>query len=229
MTFDIYALENWETRWQDWDIALQDYTPDLIELFEQSPEGKAHDEKYQHVGWSYHLVNLGFTYQEVPITQMNEDDIEATLLRHFPRKISLSSPDDVDDVIPELIAFWTFLKREYDLVNADGAIAYLQQLAPKRFKAAMNNPANFGMARSFLQGGLQSGFDMTTQEGLDAYATHYNASIVAQDDFGMRLLESEPSNPPQGFASQAKKKSKNKRRNALAKAARKRNRKKNKW
>jgi len=92
MAFDIYALENWETHWDDWDVALREYAPDLIELFEQSPEGKAHDEKYHHVGWSYRLVDLGFTYQEGPITQMDEDDMEATLFQHFPRKVSLSSP-----------------------------------------------------------------------------------------------------------------------------------------
>ena len=227
MTFDIYALENWETHWSDWDIAIREYTPDLIELFEQSPEGKAHEEKYQYLSWSYRLVDLGFTYQEVPITQMDEDDIKATLFWHFPRKISLSSPDDADDVIPELVAFWQFLKREYDLVNAEDAIAYLQKLNPKRFKAEMNNPANFGMARSFLQGGLSSGFDMTSQAGADAYMEHYNASLNAQNALEMLQSEAEPSNP-QGFASQTKKKAKNKRRNVLAKAARKRNRKKNK-
>jgi len=127
-----------------------------------------------------------------------------------------------------LIAFWQFLKREYGLANADDAIAYLQKLDPDHFIAEMNNPANFGMARSVLQGGLQSGFDMTTQEGLDAYMGHYNSLMAQQGDPGMVLPESELFNSQQEFASQTKKKAKNKRRNALAKASRKRNRKKKK-
>jgi hypothetical protein len=44
----------------------------------------------------------------MPVTHLRE-----ILSEIFPRKISLASPEDVHDALPELIAFWEYLKREY--------------------------------------------------------------------------------------------------------------------
>ncbi|MEM9483513.1 MAG: hypothetical protein AAGA83_07445 [Cyanobacteria bacterium P01_F01_bin.116] len=234
MAFDINALENCDG---DWHEALNAYTDELVELFAESPEGQAHYEEYQHIGWSARLISLGFIYQEVTLPDMLDDDVEDILFSHFPRKISLLSPDDADDVIPELIAFWQYLQREYQLPNAEDILNFLQAIEPQEFLAEMNNPANFGMAKSFFQGGLDAGFDMTTEEGASAFQSAYNASLSGSNlpfnlPFNAPFGELFPSETPgleTGKATHPKKsKTKQKRRKALAKASRKHNRKKRK-
>lgn len=233
MTFDIDALASCG---EDWDKELEAYTDELIELFAESLEGQAHFEEYQNIGWSQQFVSLGFIYQEVLLPDMLDDDVEAILFEHFPRKISLLSPDDADDVIPELIAFWQYLHREYQLPNAEDILDFLKAMDPKEFQAEMNNPANFGIAKSFFQGGLNAGFDMTTEEGAQAFQSVYNANLAASNanlaasnaPFGQLSLP-EPPELHQNKATRSKKsKSKQKRRKALAKASRKQNRKKHK-
>ncbi len=225
MTFDINALASCS---EDWDKELEAYTDELIELFAESPEGQAHREEYQNIGWSGQFVSLGFIYQEVLLPDMFDDDVEAILFEIFPRKISLMSPDDADDVIPELIAFWQYLHREYQLSNAEDILDFLKAMDPKEFQAEMNNPANFGMAKAFFQGGLDAGFDMTTEEGAREFQSVYNADLNAAGPFGQLSLP-EPPELLQNKATRPKKsKSKQKRRKALAKASRKQNRKKHK-
>jgi hypothetical protein len=233
MTFDINALDNCDG---DWHEALEDYTDKLMERFVESPEGQAHFDEYQHIGWSAKLISLGFIYQEVTLPEMYDDDVEAILFEHFPRKISLLSPDDADDVLPELIAFWQYLHREYQLPNAEDVLNFLKGTDLKDFQAEMNNPANFGMAKSFFQGGINAGFDMTTEEGARAFQSVYNANLAASntlnEPFNMPLGELLPSETPEQSPAKAtrpkKSKSKQKRRKALAKASRKQNRKKRK-
>ncbi len=41
------------------------------------------------------------------------------------------------------------------------------------------NPRNFGMAKSFVMGGMAAGFDMTTGEGMGAFTRLHNASLSA--------------------------------------------------
>lgn len=41
----------------------------------------------------------------------------------------------------------------------------------------MNDPRNFGMAKSLFTLGQEAGFDMTTQEGLQAFQQHYNQQL----------------------------------------------------
>lgn len=227
MTFDIYALDQLKT--EDWEGELETYIDNLVELFEASPEWEAHAKKYAELGsWTSRLVDLGFVYQEVTVPQMLDSDIETLLFRIFPRKISVLSSEDVDDTISELIAFWTFLKRTFNLSNADEILTYLNELDPEEFKAEMNNPENFGMARSFVQAGIDSGFDMSNEEGLKQFQAVYNNSLKTESPIPLPLQGEPTENWSPGFTHKKKLKTKEKRRRALAKDSRKRNRKKRK-
>ena len=152
------------------------------------------------------------------------------------------SPDDADDAIPELIAFWQFLKREYQFSSADAILEYLHELEPN-FRDIMNDTSKFGMAKSFFMMGQKAGFDMSTQEGLNAFTLHYNANIapqLAQEAAeSERLFQSLPdfdslsgsdNEAETGFSSSLSvaDKAKRKKRRNMAKASRKRNRKKRK-
>jgi hypothetical protein len=45
-------------------------------------------------------------------------------------------------------------------------------------KEEMNNPDNFGMAKSFMTLGQQMGFDMTSEEGINQWAEAFNTGVA---------------------------------------------------
>ena len=66
------------------------------------------------------LVNIA----NATLPKMKAPDVEEIVTELFPRKISLSSPDEADEAIPELIAFWEYLQREYQLSQAKSILKY---------------------------------------------------------------------------------------------------------
>jgi len=162
-------------------VLEEDYIPELLEIFIHSPEGQAylqaHPELSEAMGiWAGNFVYFAYGYLNVTLPKLKEPDAQEVMLRLFPRKIALVDPDEADSIIPELIAFWEFLHREYQQHYSKKILAFLHKIQPT-FKATMNNPQNFGIARSFLEAGQAAGFDMTTEEGIEAYQQHYNQQL----------------------------------------------------
>jgi hypothetical protein len=150
---------------------------------------------------------------------MTSKHVEEIVAEIFPRKISLLSPEDADDTIPELVAFWKYLEREYGFRRAGAILRFLHRVAPD-FKRVMNDPSKFGMAESFVMMGQEAGFDMTKEDDIDAFMHRYNASILAQSP--------EPISGPRRTEASRKARAKRKKKCKAARAARKRNRKRQK-
>jgi hypothetical protein len=171
-------------RIEDYDeaiAALEELVTELVEEFVESPEGKAylnaHPEMEEYVGsWIDHLLYYGYAYRSVTLPRMTKNEVEAIVTGLFPQKISLLDPEEAKTTIPELLAFWQFLKRAYKHKNATKIIKFLEQIQPS-FKDIMNDSSRFGMAKSFFAAGIEAGFDMTSQEGLQAFQEQYNQSI----------------------------------------------------
>ena len=174
---------------------------------------------------------MGYTHVGVTLPQMTVEDIDEIINELFPNKVTLADPDDADEVIPEVTAFWQFLRRECQLANADAVLAFLYKAEPE-FKGKMNDPANFGMAKSFFTAGLDAGFDMTTPEGMEAFRQHYNVKLPTSN------AGRNHSPAPEGFAdwtpgsfstpTSTVDKAKKKRLRQQAKVARKKNRRRKK-
>ncbi|MFE1746387.1 hypothetical protein [Coleofasciculus sp. H7-2] len=187
--FDIHQLDD-----LDYDAAepiLDDYQDTLINLFANSPEGQTYLETNPEMGaWIAQLIYYGYCYESFTLPKMTKNDVKTVVEGLFPRKVSLLSPEEADDAIPELMAFWQFLKREFKLSNAGSILTYLRQIQPK-FKNIMNDSSRFGLAKSFFAMGQQAGFDMTTPEGLEKFQQFYNANIAPKiaaqnsESFGM--------------------------------------------
>ncbi len=91
----------------------------------------------------------------------------------------------------------------------------------------MNDPSNFGMAKSFFTMGRAAGYDMTTQEGMNAFMLAYNARLLGRrTPPGSSMPMSSFFGPPSRL-DPAKKKAEKKRRKR-AEEALKRNRKRRK-
>lgn len=232
MAFDIYQLDHLES--DDFEKQLWAYQNELEELFSDSPEGQAYLQVNPDMGfWSAQLIDYGYSYIGVTIPQMRETHLQELLSEVFPRKITLSAPDEADDALPELIAFWEYLQREYQLPAAGEILAYLRELPPQQLTQWMNDSSRFGMAKSFMMAGKQAGFDMTSEKEMQAFQTFYNANLPRFGGLFDNLLLpplpndwTEPgfrSDVPGSQGKKAEIKSKNKRK--MAKASRKKNRK----
>lgn len=191
MSIDLNRIDAIANRDEAMD-ALEDFVGELVEEFAESPEGKAylaaHPEMAEYVGsWIDNLLYFGFDYQSVTLPRMTKADVEAIVTQLFPRKLSLLDPDEADTAIPELLAFWQFLKRAYKHPQAAKIIKALDKIQPK-FKNLMTDPSNFGMAKSFFMAGQAAGYDMTTQAGLEAFQQEYNQKL--------QNPETPPSLPP---------------------------------
>lgn len=182
-------------RIKDFDEAIalleSEYLPGLIEAFANSPEGqaylKAHPEEADYLGnWAEALVHFGYAYLNVTLPKMQKRDVEVILQQLFPRKISLAEPEDANSIVPELIAFWKFVQRQYKHRHSGKILTLLHKIEPT-FVATMNDPRNFGMAKTFFMSGQASGYDMTTPEGIAAYQEQYNRQIRENPSAAPRL------------------------------------------
>jgi hypothetical protein len=103
---------------------------------------------------------------------MTTRDLEEVVFGLFPRKV-ITERGDGAEIIQELRAFWHFLERVYQLPQSRQMLAHL---TPQ-----LQEPANFGMAKSFVLMGKQAGFDMESPEGMQAWVKAYNATVAPAD------------------------------------------------
>ncbi|MBV9322878.1 MAG: hypothetical protein JO352_03700 [Chloroflexi bacterium] len=157
------------------DAAMQ-YRDVLIEGFAESAEGQELVRQGGTIGWADTLMELGMGYLEVTPATMKAEHMKEVLFELFPRKVS-AEPGCGQEIVTELRAFWEFLQREYSLVNAEACLRVLTTATARRLEQAMQDPANFGLAKAFVMQGWASGFDMSTPEGMQAWADTYNAGL----------------------------------------------------
>jgi hypothetical protein len=178
MTFDIHQLDNFEYGDSRSEQALKEYLDAILDQFINSPEGQARLEADPELGfWTAQLIDYGYSYIGVTLPQMRVRDINEIVKGLFPSKITVASPEDAEDTIPELRAFWRFLKSAYGLTNAEPILQFLNKIEPE-FKAAMNDPSNFGITKSLVMKGQAAGFDMTNPDEFNTFVQQYNANLA---------------------------------------------------
>ncbi len=178
MDFDIHQLDRKSPDSEEDEAAFETLQETLLERFAQSPEGRERLAADPEMGfWAGQLIYYGYQYEGATVPQMTVADVRTVVTGLFPRKISLQSPEQADDAIPELVAFWKYLGREFRLPHADAVLEFLRDVQPD-FPGMMNDPSNFGMAKSIFAMGQAAGFDMTSQEGMNAFMLAYNANLL---------------------------------------------------
>jgi hypothetical protein len=179
MAFDIHQPVLDEESDELDEEKAQRYKEELSRLFAQSSEAepfmKADD---PGAFWADTLVEYGLRYIGVTPPQMTPRDLNEILYEVFPSKISTPNLDAAQ-TIGELHAFWEFLKREFSLPNADACLKALDEKAIGKFDRAMNNPANFGPAKSLVMMGAARGFDMSSEEGINRWMQTYQSEMLA--------------------------------------------------
>ena len=74
--------------------------------------------------------------------------------------------------------FGDFTSRVYQLPQARQMLARLTPQAAQRPERELQEPANFGIVKSFVLMGQQAGFDMESPEGMRAWVQAYNAMVT---------------------------------------------------
>jgi hypothetical protein len=212
MTFNIHQIDELDYMSDEGaEEEFNSYRDELLQLFFDSPEGIQHKEKYPDMGWADSFMDFGFRYLGYSIPTMKVNAIEELIVEILPRKVSLRSREEALDAIPELIAFWSFIKREYNLQNANSILKYLSSCSPDQFVDSMFDPQKAGMAKSFFMSGQNAGFDMTDIKQANQYMLLYNASQLLQNEQERKAKKTDSE--------------KEKKKRKTEKAARKRNRK----
>ena len=157
---------------------VEPYLDQLMELFVQSPEGQQLSSEGVEPGWASMMLDFGINYLSVTPPHMSPDNLREILFDIAPRKVSTSA-DDAEDIVRELRAFWTFLQREFHLENATACLKMLDERAARELKKKLSDPANFGIAKSFVMMGMERGFDLSSEEGINKWMATYNAELAA--------------------------------------------------
>jgi hypothetical protein len=168
--------------------ALNGFVEELMLEFIDSIEGttylQAHPSMGEHVGsWIDHLLYFGYVDESVTLPQMTLSNVEIILTQIFPHKIFLVDPTEANTAIPELEAFWQFLKREHQHPQARQIIKFFQQLKPN-FSSIMNDPSNFGIAKSGLISEMATEFELTNEAELKKFQ-QYNQLTTANSSSGL--------------------------------------------
>jgi hypothetical protein len=153
------------------------YEHDLMEQFAASPEGQAITARGMELGWAGVLIHYAISSLGVTPATMTPSDLDAVVFGLFPRKV-ITERGDGAEIIQELSAFWRFLERVYQLPQAKPMLARLTPQAARRLERELQEPTNFGMAKSFVLMGQEAGFDMESPEGMRAWVDAYNATVA---------------------------------------------------
>lgn len=121
------------------------------------------------------MLDYKWGYADGRILQWTRPDLEDLLLGHFPRKVAIDE-EDILRVVPEIGDFLQFLQRTNRLTG-DSLPDLLDELNVLRqdFATAMQDPANFGMAKSVFAQMQAEGVDILQPGAVDRWIEDFNA------------------------------------------------------
>ena len=165
----------------------REYLDNAARAFERSDEGKGLTKPIVRNGYVHNFLELGLHSLGVTVDSMTLQDVREILLEIYPRKVSMGS-EDCQEALDEVSAFWKFVDRVHAVEDAKRIGAEIRALHSE-FRREMDDPRNFGPAKSMVMAGKAEGFDMATQEGAQAFMQVYNARLSA-DRFDSSITHS---------------------------------------
>ncbi len=136
----------------------------LMHIFVASPEGKDIDE----IQACNFVMDFAANYFGATIATLGSSELREIVFDLIPAKVMMDA-SDARGIIEELRAFYGFLKREYDLKQADACLEVLGGTAIEKLEAALSDSSKFSMAKSLFMAGREAGFDVETEEGIEAW------------------------------------------------------------
>ena len=157
------------------DDAVEKYLERACREFAVSREGMEILGEHGQASNVHMFLDIAINLCAVTVDTMTVEDVREILLQIFPRKVSMEA-EFCEEVVAEIGAFWRFVDRVYDVEHANEIANSVIGLT-SRFRDAMSDSSNFGMAKSMFMMGDQAGFDMMSQEGRNEFMVAYNESL----------------------------------------------------
>lgn len=155
-------------------IAYQD---ELLKRFAASPEGQAVLDD-EGVDWSELFLDTAIMRLGIHLRYIYTQDMREILYDVIPAH-AIIDVEDVPALIEELKAFFQFIKREFELENADKCLKVLNQKnLQQRITDALNDPNNFAPGKVILMQMLEEGVDPTDQSQVAKFIEAYNAKMT---------------------------------------------------
>jgi hypothetical protein len=199
----------------DEEAALKHFAT-IIETFLASPEADLLEGREEACWWIGEFLRLSHSHGLGSPVSMTVADVEEVLSELMPREVTIASEEEAKAAIPALRAFFTWVARVGKPGERASILRALTALEP-RFPSMMMDESRFGPAKGFVMAGLNAGFDMSTQAGVEAFQPQWDREHPPD---GNRA-------PAQSLPATKKKPDAAKKRKAkMAKASRKKNRRK---
>ncbi|NET50533.1 MAG: hypothetical protein F6K09_17930, partial [Merismopedia sp. SIO2A8] len=115
--------------------ALENYVDQIIDEFLEAPEGQAYiqanPDEEDYVGeWFLKVLELAYKTEAITLPHLTPETLEKLLIQTLPPTLSAEETQDAKSLIPELMAFWSFLKRACGLTTASAILQTLKKIHP---------------------------------------------------------------------------------------------------
>lgn len=137
---------------------------ELLRRFEASQEA----EGVSDVQACSFVMDFAADYFGDTVATLAPSGLREIIFRIIPRKVGIDA-SEARWIIDDNRAFYTFLKREFGFEQADACLRVLGGEAVRELEEALSDSSNFGMAKSVVLAGRDAGFDVDTEEGLQAW------------------------------------------------------------
>ncbi len=133
---------------------------EIIRRFSESPYASGAPD----LDWIDRALDYGAEYEGVPFAGFDARVLREVLYGLFPRKVSCEATA-AREIVHSLRAFWTFARDVLAHPHAVACLAELGDEAIPRLAKKLEDPSNFGMAKSFVMMGRRRGFRVDSEEG----------------------------------------------------------------
>jgi len=137
---------------------------ELVRRFAASPEAAS----LADVESCRFIMDFAADYFGATIATLRPQELREIIFEIIPRKVSIEA-SAASGIVENSRAFYTFLKRDSGLPQADACLRVLGGDAVAKLEAALSDSRNFGMAKSLFMAGREAGFDMDSTAGIEAW------------------------------------------------------------
>lgn len=155
------------------------------------------------------VMDLAATHHDETIATLQPSGLRTLLFQTVPAKVSVRAAD-AGEIIAECRAFYAFLKREFGLAQADACLALLDDKAVAKLEAGLSDESNFSPAKAFVMAGARAGFDMNSQEGIEAWLAESQGQLFGPASQSPKRRAPSPPKKPATNAEKNKQKAKRK-------------------
>jgi hypothetical protein len=156
------------------DSELSREREEVLDRYSESPYAASAPD----LGWIDLSLTYGAEYEDVSFSGFDARVLRKVVFELFPRKVSCDA-SAASEIVRSLRAFWTFARDVLAHAHAGECLGELGDDAIPRLARLLEDPSNFGMAKSFVMTGRSRGFRVDSEDGLREWSEVHNSERTA--------------------------------------------------